>query len=310
MMKRPLELWGGLECTVARVGDDYRDQSSETGHHDRIEDLDRIAELGIRTLRHPVLWERISPESPDRTDFSWHDPRLKHLQTLGIRAIAGLCHHGSGPRYTHMLDPAWPELLARHAANVAERYPHLDLYTPVNEPLTTARFSGLYGHWYPHGTSYEAFLKILVNECKATVLSMRAIRKVRPDAQLVQTDDMGKTFSTPALAYQAEHENQRRFLSFDLLCGMVDRDHPWWDTFLHNGVAQADLELFLEADAAPDIIGINHYLTSERYLDERMARYPEHHWGGNGRHRYADAEAVRMPLPSADLGPAARLREV
>ncbi|MFL5187121.1 MAG: family 1 glycosylhydrolase [Microvirga sp.] len=310
MMKRPLELWGGLECTVARVGDDYRDQSSETGHHDRIEDLDRIAELGIRTLRHPVLWERISPKSPDRTDFSWHDPRLKHLQTLGIRAIAGLCHHGSGPRYTHMLDPAWPELLARHAANVAERYPHLDLYTPVNEPLTTARFSGLYGHWYPHGTSYEAFLKILVNECKATVLSMRAIRKVRPDAQLVQTDDMGKTFSTPALAYQAEHENQRRFLSFDLLCGMVDRDHPWWDTFLHNGVAQADLELFLEADAAPDIIGINHYLTSERYLDERMARYPEHHWGGNGRHRYADAEAVRMPLPSADLGPAARLREV
>jgi dTDP-4-dehydrorhamnose reductase len=310
MMKRPLELWGGLECTVARVGDDYRDQSSETGHHDRIEDLDRIAELGIRTLRHPVLWETISPESPDRTDFSWHDRRLKRLQTLGIRAIAGLCHHGSGPRYTHMLDPAWPELLARHAANVAERYPHLDLYTPVNEPLTTARFSGLYGHWYPHGTSYEAFLKILVNECKATVLSMRAIRKVRPDAQLVQTDDMGKTFSTPTLAYQAEHENQRRFLSFDLLCGMVDRDHPWWDTFIDSGVAQADLELFLEADAAPDIIGINHYLTSERYLDERRARYPEHHWGGNGRHHYADAEAVRMPLPSADLGPAARLREV
>ncbi|WP_114943621.1 family 1 glycosylhydrolase [Microvirga calopogonii] len=309
-MNRPLELWGGLECTVARVGDDYRDQSLETGHYDRIADLDRIAELGIRTLRYPVLWEKISPQSPERTDFSWHDERLARLQTLGIRAIAGLCHHGSGPHYTHMLDPAWPELLARHAANVAERYPHLDLYTPVNEPLTTARFSGLYGHWYPHGTSYESFLKILVNECKATVLSMRAIRKVRPDAQLVQTDDMGKTFSTPTLAYQAEHENQRRFLGFDLLCGMVDRDHPWWDIFLENGVAQADLELLLEADAAPDIIGINHYLTSERYLDERTARYPEHHWGGNGRHRYADAEAVRMPLPSSDLGPAARLREV
>lgn len=309
-MEKPLELWGGLECTVARVGDDYRDQSSETGHSERIEDLDRIAELGIRTLRHPVLWETISPESPDRADFSWHDVRLKRLEELGIRAIAGLCHHGSGPRYTHMLDPAWPELLARHAAKVAERYPHLDLYTPVNEPLTTARFSGLYGHWYPHGTSYEAFLKILVNECKATVLSMRAIRKVRPDAQLVQTDDMGKTFSTPTLAYQAEHENQRRFLSFDLLCGMVDRDHPWWRILLDHGVDQADLELLLEADAAPDIIGINHYLTSERYLDERLNRYPEHHWGGNGRHRYADAEAVRMPLPPKDLGPAARLREV
>jgi dTDP-4-dehydrorhamnose reductase len=309
-MKQPLELWGGVECTVARIGDDYRDQSLETGHTNRLDDLDRIAALGIRTLRFPVLWETISPDSPDEANFSWHDERLACLQTLGVRAIAGLCHHGSGPRYTDMLDPDWPTLLARHAGRVAERYPHLDLYTPVNEPLTTARFSGLYGHWYPHGRSYETFLRCLINECKATVLAMRAIRKVRPDAQLVQTDDMGKTFSTPLLAYQAEHENQRRWLTFDLLCGMVDRDHPWWRIFRNHGIAETDLELFLEADAAPDIIGINHYLTSERYLDQRLDRYPEHHWGGNGRHAYADAEAVRMPLPAEDIGPAARLREV
>jgi dTDP-4-dehydrorhamnose reductase len=298
-----------LECTVARIGDDFRDQSLETGHRDRIEDLDRIAALGIRTLRYPVLWETISPRSPDETDFTWHDERLSRLRQLGIRPIAGLCHHGSGPRYTDMLDPAWPDLLARHAANVAERYPDLELYTPVNEPLTTARFSGLYGHWYPHRTAYGTFLRALINECKATVLAMRAIRRIRPDAQLVQTDDMGKTFSTRTLAYQAEHENQRRWLTFDLLCGMVDRGHPWWEIFRHHGIAEADLAFFLEADAAPDIIGINHYLTSERYLDERLSRYPEHHRGGNGRHRYADAEAVRMPLPAEDLGPSARLRE-
>jgi dTDP-4-dehydrorhamnose reductase len=309
MERKPLEVWGGLECTIARIRDDYRNQSVETGHHDRIEDLDRIAALGLRTLRYPVLWEAISPDTPDKADFTWHDERIARLRALGIKAIAGLCHHGSGPHYTNMLDPAWPELLARHAGHVAERYPDLDLYTPVNEPLTTSRFSGLYGHWYPHGTSNEAFLKMLVAECKATVLAMRAIRRVNPAAGLVQTDDMGKTFSTPMLAYQAEYENERRWLTFDLLCGMVDRDHPWWDRFLRSGVAQADLELLLEANAAPDIIGINHYLTSERYLDQRLNRYPEHHWGGNGRHRYADAEAVRMPLPAADLGPAARLRE-
>lgn len=308
-MKHSLELWGGLECTVARIGDDFRDQSSETGHRDRIEDLDRIADLGIRTLRYPILWETISPSAPDEADFSWHDERVTRMQQLGIRAIAGLCHHGSGPSYTDMLDPAWPDLLARHARNVAERYPHLDLYTPVNEPLTTARFSGLYGHWYPHGTGYGPFLTALVNECKATVLAMREIRRVRPDAQLVQTDDMGKTFSTPALAHQAEHENQRRWLTFDLLCGMVDRHHPWWRIFRDHGISEDDLNLFLEADAAPDIIGINHYLTSERYLDQNLNRYPEHHWGGNGRDRYADAEAVRMPLPAAELGPVARLRE-
>ncbi|HEY8564257.1 MAG TPA: family 1 glycosylhydrolase [Beijerinckiaceae bacterium] len=308
--RKPLELWGGIECTVARIGDDYRDQSLETGHSARLDDLDRVAALGIRTLRYPALWETISPDTPDETDFTWHDTRFARLRELGIRAIAGLCHHGSGPPYTDMLDPAFPELLARHARNVAARYPHLDLYTPVNEPLTTARFSGLYGHWYPHGRDYPTFLRALVNECKATVLAMRAIREVRPDAGLVQTDDFGKTFSTPLLTYQAEHDNDRRWLTFDLLCGRVDREHPFWPFLIDAGVPQADLELFHAGDAAPDIIGINHYLTSERFLDERLHRYPEHHHGGNGRHVYADAEAVRVHLPPNEIGPAARLREV
>src|SRR5215207_5663555 len=64
-------------------------------------------------------------------------------------------------------------------------------------------------------------------ECTAIVLAMRAIRTVRPDAKLVQTEDLGKTFSTPLLSYQAELENERRWLSLDLLCGRVDPHHPW-----------------------------------------------------------------------------------
>src|SRR5215207_9475542 len=305
------ELWGGLECTVVRIGDEFRDQSVETGHSERIEDLDAIAALGIRTLRYPVLWETISPDSPEQAQWAWHDTRLEPLRELGIRPIAGLVHHGSGPRYTNLLDPAFPELLAAHAARVAQRYPWIELYTPVNEPLTTARFSALYGHWYPHEKSYPAFLRALLNECRATVLAMRAIRRVRPDAKLVQTDDFGKTFSTPQMAYQAEHDNERRWLTFDLLCGRVDRSHPMWGFFIHwAGVDETELEFFHDADGAPDIIGINHYLTSDRYLDQRIIRYPEHLWGDNGRHRYADAEAVRVLLPEEDLGPAARLREV
>ena len=55
---------------------------------------------------------------------------------------------------------------------------------------------------------------------------MQAIRRVNPAAQLVQTEDMGKTFSTPRLQYQADFENERRWLSFDLLCGRVGPDHP------------------------------------------------------------------------------------
>jgi dTDP-4-dehydrorhamnose reductase len=304
--RQALELWGGIECTIARIGDRFRDQVRETGHRDRLDDLDRVAALGIRTLRYPVLWESLAGPDPD---WSWHDERLERLRVLGIRPIVTLCHHGSGPLETNLLDGSFADGLARHARRVAERYPWVELYTPVNEPLTTARFSALYGHWYPHARSYPEFLRALVNECRATVLAMRAIRQVRPDAGLVQTDDLGKTFSTPLLADQAEHDNQRRWLSFDLLCGMVDRDHPFRPFLTEAGITEEELALFAAADAAPDIIGINHYLTSDRYLDERLGRYPAHLHGGNGRQAYADVEAVRMPLPPGELGVAARLRE-
>jgi dTDP-4-dehydrorhamnose reductase len=305
-----LQLWGGLECTVARVHDTYRDQIEETGHQRRAEDLDNIAALGIRTLRYPVLLDTISPDTPDHAKWEWHDERLGRLQKLGIEPIAGLVHHGSGPPYTSLTDPAFPEIVARHAARVATRYPWISMYTPVNEPLTTARFSGLYGHWYPHGHDIPTFLRTLVTQCRAVVLSMQAIRRIRPDAILVQTEDMGKTFATSRLQYQADYENERRWLSFDLLCGRIDRQHSWHKTFIDSGITEQELDFFIEAKCVPDIFGINHYLTSERFLDDRVALYPEYHHALNGRHTYADVEAVRIDFPPGTTGPEARLREV
>ena len=304
-----LELWGGLECTVARVRDQFRNQIRETGHHDRLDDLDRVAALGLRTLRYPVLLETVSPDRADQQDWSWHDERLARLQALGIAPIAGLVHHGSGPAYTSLVDPAFPEIVAAHAERVARRYPWITHYTPVNEPLTTARFSGLYGHWYPHGRDMGVFLRTLVNQCRAVVLSMQAIRRINQAARLVQTEDLGKAFGTPSMQYQADYENERRWLSFDLLCGRIDRQHPWHETFLMAGIDERELAFFVEAGCAPDLIGINHYLTSERFLDHRVAMYPGFHQNTTGSHTYVDVEAVRVDLPARQIGPEARLRE-
>lgn len=290
----PLELWGGVECTINRVGDAYFDQLERNGHLGRRDDLDLFAELGIRALRYPVQWERIAPNGLGDADWSWADERLGRLRELGIRPIVGLVHHGSGPRHTSLLDPSFAEGLAAFAGAVAERYPWVDSYTPVNEPLTTARFSGLYGHWYPHGRDDSTFVRTFLTQCRAVALSMQAIRKVNPTAQLVQTDDLGKTFSTPALAYQAEMENERRWLTFDLLCGKLNAHHYLWKYLRQSGADEAELNWFLDHPCPPDIIGINHYLTSERFLDERLERYPLHQHGGNGRQRYADVESVRV----------------
>ncbi len=136
----PLELWGGVECTVVRIGDGFRDQVVETGHSARLGDVDAMAELGVKAVRYPIVWETVAPQTPTELDFSWHDKRLERLKEHGIRVIGGLVHHGSGPRYTSLLDPKFPKLLADYAAKVAKRYPWIETWTRVNEPLTTSRF--------------------------------------------------------------------------------------------------------------------------------------------------------------------------
>jgi dTDP-4-dehydrorhamnose reductase len=291
----PLELWGGIECTVNRVGDRYFDQIAQTGHHTRLdEDLERFAALGVRTLRYPLLWERVAAGVHRWPDWTETDRALGKLQELGIAPIVGLVHHGSGPRYTSLIDPSFAERLADYASMVAQRYPWLEMWTPINEPLTTARFSGLYGLWYPHARNDYAFVRAFVNECTAIRASMEAVRRVNPAARLIQTEDLGRVYSTPSIRYQADFENHRRWLTFDLLAGRVDRDHPMRDYLESNGASSAELESFVNRPCEPDVVGINHYLTSERFLDERVELYPERMRGGNGRHAYVDVEAVRV----------------
>src|SRR5437868_1079584 len=118
----PLELWAGIECTVNRVGDVYFDQLERNGHCKRISDLDLIAELGIRTVRYPVLWERTAPNGIDNADWSWAQARLRRLHQLGIKPIVGLLHHGSGPRHTSLIDPAFATKFTGYAHAVAERF--------------------------------------------------------------------------------------------------------------------------------------------------------------------------------------------
>ena len=252
--------------------------------------------------------ERTAPNGLDAADWSWADDSLQKLKDLNIRPIVGLLHHGSGPRSTNLLDQGIGERLAAYASAVARRYPWVEDYTPVNEPLTTARFSALYGHWYPHAQDDFSFARALLNQCRAIVLSMREIRKINSSARLIQTDDLGKVFSTPQLAYQAEFENLRRWCTFDILSGHLDRNHRMWQYFTSLGIHEAELQWFLDNACPPDVIGINHYLSGERYLDQNLERYPPYLYGENGQERYADLLASRV-LRDGAAGPLALLRE-
>jgi dTDP-4-dehydrorhamnose reductase len=291
-----LELWGGHECTVNAVGDLVFDQSRLSGHHDRLEDIDRFAELGLERLRYPVLWERIAPRDPTDRDWRWSDARMARLRDLGLAPIVGLIHHGAGPAYTSLLDDGFALGLASHAAAVAERYPWVEDWTPVNEPLTTARFSALYGLWQPHCRDERSFWLALLNQIDATRLAMARIRRCNPRARLIQTEDLGRTYSTTPLIDQATFDNGRRWMTWDLLEGRVVPGHVFWDRLAAYGF-EARLLAIADDPCPPDVIGINHYLTSDRFLDHRVERYPPSRRGDNGREAYADVEAVRVLQP-------------
>jgi dTDP-4-dehydrorhamnose reductase len=287
------EIWAGPECTSLQLRDWACDQLRLTGHDARLQDIDRLAALGIKAVRYPVLWGR-ARHSRARTDWSWAARRLERLDALGIRVIVGLLHHGFGPTGLDPLDPGWPVAFGRYAGDVARRLPSARAFLPVNEPLTTARFAGAYGWWPPYGQDHGTFARLLLAQIQAHVAAVRAIRRVRPDVQVLANEDLGRTLGGTGCAEVAERDTSRRWLTFDLLMGRVDRSHPWRRS-LEIGVRECRILDALTAEPEPpDVLGIDYYVTSDRYLDRRMELFPHHARGGDGTLRYADVELVRV----------------
>ena len=290
--QQQLSMWGGVECTINRVRNKCFDQLAWSGHRNSVErDLDLFAGIGLNTLRTAVHWEHF-----DQTGcWSHPDRTLQHMRRLGQNPIVGLLHHGSGPAHTSLLDPEFPSQLAAFALQVAERYPWVEQYTPVNEPQTTGRFACLYGHWFPHHRNMRSYVRALHNQIKGVSLSMHAIRSVQPNARLIHTEDAGQTFSAPSLNHFRIEREHRRWLGLDLLCGCVTERHPLFAFLLHHGLSHAEIMWFAEHPCPPSIIGLNYYVTSDRYLDDRLYLYPEFMSGGDtGYEPLVDVEAVRV----------------
>ena len=289
------EIWAGVECSVVRVGDRIVDELTLTGHARRPRDLRRLADLGIKTVRYPALWERHSDALAGRFEWAATDARLETMRTLGLRPSLGLLHQGTGRR-GDVLDPSFPEAFASYAGAVARRYPWVDSYLPINEPLTTARFAGLYGHWYPHAHDDRVFTQLVLALARAYRGAARAIREVRPDATILAAEDISETFSTPAMARVAAFNRQRSWLVLDLLTGRFDGSHPLHGWLIEHG-ADPTMLASLEgtpAEERPNLLGVHNYPTSDRFLDHRIHRYPRWSHGGDAALVYADVEAVRV----------------
>src|SRR5205807_2341280 len=101
-----------------------------------------------------------------------------------------------------------------------------------------------------------------------------------------------------------EFSNQRRWLSWDLLCGMVGPEHALWDYLLGAGATADELLWFGANPCPPDVIGVNYYTTSERWLDHRAERYPAQYHMRYQDSTYADIDTPHvLATPTPGIGP-------
>ena len=262
------EIWASPEPTVARIdATSFRDQLVETGHEARDGDLDLLASLGIHATRYPVLWEKAAVGG-GAPRLDWASRRLDRLRVLGIDPVVTLLHHGSGPVGTSLVEPEFPERFAAYAGAVAAAFPWVRRWTPINEPLTTARFSTLYGHWYPNLRDDRAFGRAIVYEALAMLLAMEAIGRSVPDAAFAITEDLqGFVALDAALDAYVAHKRERMYLSIELVMGRVVPGHALYGYLTQTCGVDASLLGRIVAHARPpDLVGWNYYPNSERAL--------------------------------------------
>jgi len=254
---------------VARIdAETVRDQIAETGLDVRRDDAERIAALGVQASRVPVSWERVAPADPHERDYREPARRLDALRAVGIEPIVTLLHHGSGPHYTDLLDPAFSLWFAQYAEATARQFPWVTRWTPINEPLTTARFATLYGHWFPNMRDERGFGRAMVNQTLAQQAALRAIRRVIPAAEFVLTEDLQRFAAGDAgVSDYVSFLRERAYLSVELVAGRVGGRHPLAAYLTERcGVNAQELAMMQRDAVVPDLVAFNHYAHSERYL--------------------------------------------
>jgi uncharacterized protein (DUF362 family)/beta-glucosidase/6-phospho-beta-glucosidase/beta-galactosidase len=264
----------GIECsypTIAGPGGGHRrvDELERTFHYQHWrDDLALVPEVGLRHLRYGPPYYRVH-RAPEAYDWEFTDQAFAEMQRLGIVPIADLCHFGVPDWAGDFQNPDWPRLFARFAGAFAARFPWVQYYTPVNEIYVCAKLSALHGLWNERRHDDRSFVACLKHLCRANLLAIEAILRVRPDAIFIQSESaeyFHAGANDQATLDWARFENERRFLSFDLLYSV----RPTSELTLYlldNGMGRDELEWFMRHRLDQRIVmGNDYYERNEQIL--------------------------------------------
>lgn len=286
----------GIEDTFvpqSRAGERPIDEYELTQHYEQVHsDLGLAKDVGADLLRWGVPWYRVAP-APGEWEWSWVDQAMDRFRELELRPLIDLLHYGT-PLWLddQFANRDYPQHIAEFARTFAERYGDVATdYTPVNEPIIHALFSGEYAYWPPYHEGPVGFATIASSIAQGLVLSQHAIAEVLGDRATFVHVDAGMRFAgdvdAPEHRETVARLRHQTFLVEDLVTGSVRGDHPLLTQLGEGGVTDALLEWFSGNAVAPDVMGVNYYPLHSTEVFEAGV----HHRGG-----FAD------PRPTLDSG--------
>ncbi len=294
----------GIECSYPKVdGGTRRDQLEETRHYEYWrEDFGLCKELGARVVRYGIPYYKMHT-APHEYDWSFTDEVLPVMREMGLIPILDLCHFGLPDWVGDFQNEDWAKLFADFAEVFARRYTWIRYYTPVNEILVCAKFSGKEGIWNEQLKTDKAMIMAHANMCRATLLAIEGILNVRPDAVFFQSEAAEQFYERfPETRERVEHLNELRFMTFDFLYG-----HSPSAKFLlylmDNGATRKMFDWFMEhgARAAPHcVMGMDYYAANERlvHLEEHEEEVgPVLGWNTIARQYFERYRKPMMRLP-------------
>ncbi|MGG5817210.1 family 1 glycosylhydrolase [Falsiroseomonas sp. HW251] len=252
------------------------DEMERCRHYDLWrDDFSLVQELGLSFLRYGPPIHR-TWLGHGRYDWDFADATFGELCRRDIVPIVDLCHFGVPDFVGDFQNPDFPHLFAEYARAFAQRFPWVQLHTPVNEMYICALFSARYGWWNEQLSTDRAFVTALKHIVRANVLAMRAILEVRRDAIFIQSESTEYFHAKcPGAIGPAEMRNQERFLSLDLNYGRRV-DSGMYEYLGDNGMTREEYHFFLANSPLKRhcIMGNDYYVTNEHLVDEDASTSP------------------------------------
>lgn len=257
----------GIECSYPTINgrSTRRDLMAECGHYERWkEDLRLVRELGLNFLRYGLPYYSIH-RSEGNFDWSFADEVMQEMRRLEITPILDLMHFGVPDWIGDYQNPELPVHFAAYAAAVAERYPWVRFYTPVNEIFVTAKASARDGVWNEQLSGDQPFVTAMKNIVAASILANHQIARLRPDCVIVQSESAEYVHDACASRSQKTLlENKLRFLSLDLLYAHPP-DADVYRYLMDNGMSREEYDWFMAGEPPGyQVMGNDYYGRNER----------------------------------------------